>query len=64
MNFDSANMALSTLTEGTSMYEFYKSRYKRCFIPFRVIEHLYENYKSVRDTFEELMRELNQDISI
>ena len=50
------------LEEGSPMYEYYLSNFTKCDISFRVIEHLYENYKSLRDTFKEIMNDLGQEI--
>lgn len=50
------------LEEGSPMYEYYLTNFTKCDISFRVIEHLYENYKSLRDTFKEIMNDLRQEI--
>lgn len=50
------------LEEGSPMYEYYLTNFTKCDISFRVIEHLYENYKSLRDTFKEIMNDLGQEI--
>lgn len=50
------------LEEGSPMYEYYESNFIKCDISFRVIEHLYENYSSLRTTFKEIMNDLGQEI--
>lgn len=39
------------LQEGTHLYNYYAANFKKCDIPFRFIEHLYESYASIRNTF-------------
>lgn len=53
---------VTNLAEGSAMYEYYTKHFIKCDISFRVIEHLYENYKSLRDTFKEIMNDLGQEI--
>lgn len=45
---------LNTMREGGPMYLFYKDNYKKCDIPFRYIEHLYENFNSIKKTFKDI----------
>lgn len=41
----------SDLMEGTPLYDYYVANFKKCDISFRFIEHLYESYVSIRNTF-------------
>ena len=47
------------LLEDTPMYKFVKDNYIKCGVSFRLLEHLYENYLSIRKTTAELIEELN-----
>lgn len=47
------------LLEDTLMYNFIKENYVKCEVSFRLLEHLYENYISIRKTTAELIEELN-----
>lgn len=47
------------LLEDTLMYNFVKENYVKCEVSFRLLEHLYENYNSIRKTTAELIEELN-----
>lgn len=44
-----------SLTEGGPMYKYYSDNYIPCDISFRFIEHLYENFNSIQNTFNNLL---------
>lgn len=50
-NSSSANFSL---TEGSRLYNYYVENYKKCDINFRILEHLYEEFISIKKTFNEL----------
>lgn len=45
---------MSSMTEGGAMYLHY-SKFTPCDISFRLIEHLYENFNSIQNTFNDLL---------
>lgn len=45
---------MSSMTEGGAMYLYY-SKFAPCDISFRLIEHLYENFNSIQNTFNDLL---------
>ena len=45
------NLLSGLLQEDTPLYNYYVENFKKCDIPFRFIEHLYESYSSIRNTF-------------
>ena len=46
---------MGSLTEGGLMYKYYSDNYIPCDISFRFIEHLYENFNSIQNTFNNLL---------
>ena len=56
---NSTLMTGDELLEDTAMYNFVKENYVKCEVSFRLLEHLYENYNSIRKTTAELIEELN-----
>ena len=45
------------LTEGSRQYNYYIENYKKSNITFRMIEHLYEEYKSIYKTINDVLNE-------
>lgn len=56
INNDNLLKALD-LQEGTPLYN-YADNFKKCDIPFRFIEHLYESEASIRNTFNFIKKSL------
>lgn len=57
----SSDSKMNTFTEGGPMYNFHIKNYVPCNLSFRFIEHLYENFKSIQDTFKNITENINSN---
>lgn len=52
---------LQNLSANGPLYDFYVKNYTKCNVSFRLIQHLFENFNSIKDTFKCIIKEYKYD---